>query len=368
MDLTAERERDPRIEALYNAGVNCYSFSKLGVINTCLYEAWRTYVLHDRGLDSIYTGLGNKIHNILEAIMHGEKSKDDLLPALNEELSELDSIGLAFPKDFRGEDSIRKKWIADMTHFCNSFSVPNGNFDTEVLVILRVSPTRAIIGYADLVRHNADGTVSIFDWKTSSDYRKEDLLEHGRQLTIYAMALEQAGYQVKQTAWIMLKYVTVKYFWYPTKRSKEKSRIVRHVNRSKLYSTIHDAVEAECVAANMDTTDIEFAMMKFKETNVLGDEFPETVRSKFSIKPYVKNYTYDEDLKQEALDYINRTADIFEALPKDKDKPWAPRDITKTEEFFCHTLCAHRKTCPAIKDYDARTIVKSNTNNDDDLF
>lgn len=370
MAVIAERAKDLRLQALYDEGVNVYSISKLNCINQCLYQSWRTYILHDRGLSGCYGVMGSKIHDILQGIVDGTATTADLLPALNSELDNLVMLGLDFPKDFKGGTSIRDKWVADMTQFCKTFYPPKGKFETEQLLIYRVSPTRAMQGYIDLLKHNDDDTVTVLDWKTSSQFQQKDLLEHGRQLTIYGMALEQAGYKVKSTAWIMLKYVVIKYDWYATKRSKNKTQLTRIVNRSKIHDTIKDAVEAACREAGMDEIDTEIAMMDFAKTNILGDQFPTEVKAKFSIKPYVREYPYTKELQAEALDYINQTADLYESLPHDKDHPWDPCEITKENQFFCNTLCNHRKTCPYIKDYNERTMAGATQSKKDeeDLF
>lgn len=365
----AERAKDPRLQALYDAGVNVYSISKLNTINQCLYQAWRNYVLGDYGLDSVYGSLGSCVHDCLQAIVDGTGTTKDLLPSLQNELDTLDMLGLEFPKDRRGNDSIKQKWLADMTHFCKTFYPPKGKFETEQLLIYRVSETRALQGYIDLLKHNDDGTVTVLDWKSSSNYAAKDLLEHGRQLVVYGMALEQAGYKVKSTAWIMLKYVVIKYDWYATKRSKVKSPLTRIVNRSKIYDTIKEPVLAACRQSGMDENELEFAMMDFAKTNILGDTFPASVRSLFSIKPYVREYPYTQDLKAETLTYINQTADLFESVPHDKQNPLPPCEITPENDFFCRNLCGHRKVCPYISAYNAQTAaVAKSKNNDDDLF
>lgn len=211
------------------------------------------------------------MHDVLEQLIHQQATCDDLLPALHNALDECETLGLTFPKDFRGNDSIKEKWIKDMTHFCQNFYPPRGEFKTEQLLIYRVSPTRAIQGYIDLMKLEPDGSVSVYDWKTSTRFAPSTLLEHGRQLVIYAMALEQAGYTVKNLAWIMLKYVEIRYTWYATSRSRNKTQCIRIVNRSKIYDTIAPAVESACRDAGMDEAEIEFAMLDFKEKLNFGD-------------------------------------------------------------------------------------------------
>ena len=369
MVVIAERAKDPRLQELYDQGVNVYSFSKLGTINSCLYSAWRTYILHDRGLDSVYTLLGSACHQAAEDFIEGKIKQEDMLPMFNEGVVQCDLLGYAFPKDFRGLNSIRDRYLGDLQNCFKTFTMPKGKFTVEELLILRVSPTRAMQGYSDLLRWNDNGTVTVLDLKSSSNYADKDLLEHGRQLTIYGMALEQAGYKVKATAWIMLKYVVINFDWYATKRSRTKTPLTRIVNRSKIYVTIKDAVMAACREAGMDEVDIDMAMAEFSKTNILGDQFPAEVRAKFSIKPYVRAYPYTEELKQEALDYINKTADLYESLPHDKDKPWSACEITKESSFFCRNLCGHRKVCPYIAEYNDRTaVVGEKKSSDEELF
>lgn len=366
----AQRALDPRLQALYDEGVNIYSFSKLSAIRQCLYQVYLTYVRHQRGTSSIYGLAGSCVHDVLQAIIEGNATTHDLLPALRKELEEAETLGLDFPPDRNGGQSIKDKWLKDMQHFCLTFYPPKGKFQCEQLLILKISEKRAIQGYIDLLRFNDDGTVSVLDWKSSSNYSQKDLLEHGRQLTIYGMALEQAGYTVKSTAWIMLKYVVIRFSWFATRRSKTKSDLVRIVNRSKIYDTIKDAVEAACREAGMDENEIEFAMMDFAKTNILGDSFPDEVKAKFIIKPYVRTYPYTPELKAEALDYINNTANLYESMLQNTETPWEPCEIDKTNSFFCGQLCSHRKTCPYIKDYNERTMAGATQSKKDeeDLF
>lgn len=369
MFVISERGPDKKIQQLKEEGVNLYSFSMLNTINQCLYGAWRTYVLHDRGIGGAYTEMGTCLHEATESLISGKIRQQDMLPALHAGLVNIDLLGFEFPKDFRGEDSIRIRWIADMEHYCKTFYPPKGKFLVEELLIYRVSRTRAVRGYADLIRKNQDGTISVYDLKTSSNYKQEDLLEHGRQLTIYGMALEQAGYTVKSTAWIMMKYVELRYQWYVSRRSKAKSPIIKVVNRSKIYETLQEPVAAACREFGMDEVDIDVAMMDFQNTNILSDLFPVSVRGQFTVLPYVREYPYTEELKREANDYINTTADLYESLPKDELAPWEPVKIGKENEFFCHTLCSHRRTCPYIRQYDVDSVADvPGTPSDDDLF
>ena len=94
MIFIAERAKDPRLQALYDEGVNVYSFSKLGTINNCLYESWRTYILHDRGSGSVYTELGTASHQAVEDFIEGKIDKSGMLPIFEAGVEQCDMLRL----------------------------------------------------------------------------------------------------------------------------------------------------------------------------------------------------------------------------------------------------------------------------------
>ena len=360
----AQREKnDRRIKELYEKGAKVYSFSKLNNIDDCLYGAKITYIEKDRGIGSPWTVLGNTIHDALQGIVDGNKTTDDLIPAMNKDLSDLEMLGLDFPKDFKGGDLIRNKWIQDMTHFCKTFTAPNGTFKTEQLLILEVNPTRYLIGYSDLIRFFSDGSVQVLDWKTSSLFQTKDLQHHGRQLVLYSMALKQAGYTVRDPAWIMLKYVTIKYMGKLRQNSKEETQLVKMCERCKIYATIHVSVEKRLDEAGITGIDQEVLMSKFQETNSLS-MMPESIQELFTITPYVQPYELSEEREQEAIEFINRVADKFESLDPSED--WPPKTIDKESVFSCSNLCSHRRVCPYLRDYFLRESISKMK--DEELF
>ena len=77
----AKRENDPRLQKLFDEKKNVYSISKLNCIDQCLYQAYCTYILKDRGLNNCYGIMGSKIHDVLEAIINGDATEKELTPA-----------------------------------------------------------------------------------------------------------------------------------------------------------------------------------------------------------------------------------------------------------------------------------------------
>jgi hypothetical protein len=309
--------------------------------------------------------MGSKVHDTLEEIIQGTKSESDLISALQAELAELDMLGIDFPKDRQGNDSIRNAWVLNMESFCNSFVKPKGEFETETLFILKLNEARAVIGYIDLIKHNKDGSVTILDWKTSSQFNKETLQEHGRQLVTYKMALEAQGLTVKEVAWIMLKYVEVRFMGKARSNSKSESEITKVVDRWKLVKELKPYLEKDLEALGYDEADIEVALV-LADRNMSLDSLPTEVQQKYTIKPYVRKYEVTDEIQQETLKYLNKMACLFESKDEGKEEDWIPVQITNQNSFFCTNLCNHRKNCHYLKKFYTELELKKM--DDEELF
>lgn len=362
----ATREKNTELQELFKNGVPVYSFSKLECMHGCLYEAYRTYVMDDRAnqLQNVYSILGSSTHDVLEAITNGEATESDLLPTIEKDLSELEMLDINFPSD-----NIRDSWIADMTHFCKTYKAPKGDFTTEEFFLYKSPDGNYLQGYIDLIKHNIDGTVSIYDYKTSSMYRGEDIKKHGRQLILYALGLEQKGIKVKNVAWIMLKYCEVKYLGKKTSRSKEETQLSKVIERKNIVKELSDVIINKLEKQGLDEIDIECIMMSAKEKN----EIPREVADEFKIIPYVMPYELSDETRQDTKDYIDDTVKMWEGLNND-EKNYPHREFTKTQKngkvvddyFYCNMLCGYRKICPHLRKFlDTK---ENNISEDEDLF
>lgn len=344
-----------------------WSISKANTVDNCLYEAWCTYKKHMKGSSGIYGLMGGKIHDKLEEIINGSATGLELPQVLQEELSDLDMLGIDFPKDMRGGTSIRDSWIADMNHFCNNFVKPKGEFLTEQFFLLQIGTDRYVQGYIDLKKLITEKTLSIYDWKTSTDFNEADLLHHGRQLAIYALAEESCGFEVKEVAWIMLKYCEIQFMGKTRSNSKEKTLLTKVVKRGKLISELKQHIESDLYALGLDEIDVEIALNEAIQTNTI----PKEVADKYVIKPYVRKYPITDEIKAEAVAYINKMADVFESKSEDESE-WTPRSFYKTNKkgeekedtFYCNTLCNHRKTCPHIRKHNDLKALSNLEDND----
>jgi hypothetical protein len=348
-----EREPQKLVDELRANGTEVYSFSRLECMNNCLYEAYRTYVLDDKEnqIPNIYSILGEKIHDVLEGIMNKKNTVKDLLPAMNQELEDMDMLGIEFPKGKNGNNSIREGWIDDMTHLCQSYEPPKGQFETEKFFLYETPNKHYVQGYIDLTKFNKDGSISIYDYKTSSMYRGDDIKKHGRQLVLYALGKEQEGYKVKEVAWIMLKYCEVIYFGKKTSRSKEETKISKIIERKNLIKDLRSVIERKLFLLGYDEVDMEFIMLKALQKN----KIPKELEDEFIVKPYVMKYELTDEIKEDCVEYIDNTIEKWEIDSKN-EKNCPPLNFTKKNKngeekpqiFYCTYLCGYSKACPHL--------------------
>lgn len=369
----ADRQDNEYLEKLKANGAHIYSISRVNTIDQCMKQAWYSYVGKIKGEDNIYGIMGTKIHDTLEKIFNFEAKESDLLPALKEELAWADSIGVDFPKDFKGGTSIRDSWIADMANFCISYEKPEGEFFTERLITYKLAEDRYLIGYIDLIEKVDDNTWKIIDFKTSSEFKKDDLLHHGRQLVVYKLALqnklkEEFGIDANITTyWNMLKYVKVGFEGFARTTSKKPKHMEKVIHRGKLIKELEPHIRRKLEDAGHEDFEIDYMLEKALEINSMI-HIPKEIADQFDIEPFVLEYEVTPELEEEAINYINSNADKFEQqlAASDKMEDWESFEIDKKSSFFCNALCSYRKMCPAIKKYN--DLLELDDVDLDDLF
>lgn len=361
----AARESDQRLEDIWNRGGKTFSISRLNKIHDCPYEAYLHYVKNVKPkFESVYGNLGTKCHDQIELCLHGEATRESIAETIQDELDNLDMMGLEFPKTRDGKDTIRENWIANMSRFAEEFTIPKGEFITEELLIFPVDENNYMMGYADAVRKNADGTVTLIDWKTGHNYSKKEELEAGRQLCVYKKALELQGYKVKYACWTMVKYC--KTSW-PLKNGKIKEKVSEWRN---LVKDLYNVLEKKLSDFGYDEMDSELYLSQALKDNRL-DSLPKEVADCFTTKIYVRIYNITPEIEEETMQYIRETIALYEQLGDDWSawKEYIDDNFQiEDHSFYCNSLCGYgNKTgqCKYWVDYCAQF---SDSEGDDDLL
>ena len=351
----AAREADQRLEDLKKNGIKIYSISRLNTYHTCPYQAYLHYVEEIEGKNiGVYGVLGGSVHDQIEACIKDGADKSTIKDAIQDELDNLELLGVEFPKDRNGEDKIKRNWVANMERFAEEFTTPKGKFKTEELLLLRIDDKHYMQGYADAIRYNKDGSVTLIDWKTSTNYTKDKVIEAGRQLAFYKKALEEQGLKVKRTAWCMLKYCITT--WEQKGKAKEKISEWRN-----LVKDLQKPIESALADKGYDDVDIGLIMNEALKNN----EIPSEIRDTFHTSIYVRNYDVTEEVMAETMDYIKSTIDAYETMGEDENN-YPPLNIEK-ESFYCNALCefgGKSEQCKYYVDY----CNQFNEEDEDDIF
>lgn len=351
-----ERIASEELKKLRESGATIYSFSRLECINRCPYEAYKSYIKKDKQEQNIYALLGGKIHDVLQGITDGKNTEADLLPAVDDELADMDLLGIEFPNE-----NIQKNWEADIRNFASTYKAPKnkGNLLAELEVLYKTPNTHIpLVGYVDLIIENKDKSLSVIDYKSSSLYKGDALIEHARQIILYGLALEQMGYKVKSVAWMFMKYCKIKYQGYKTVKSKKKTDMERVVERKDLGKTLAPIFERELKEQGWDDIDIDFLTDKMIRDNTIDIPGVDLTAARESLQlkviPYILEAEYTDETKNECVDYIENTVTKWEDM-----KEYPPKEFYKINSkgnkvediFFCTSLCGYRKDCEYLHDY-----------------
>ena len=349
----AQREVDNRLTELKDAGYSIYSISKLNTIHQCPYQAYLNYTLHEKQRPNIWACAGTIIHDQLEGCLKGTSTPQDIRNAVDAELENFEMLDIDFPLDKNGNPTIRNNWLANMRKFADMWEPWKGNFETEQLVLLKINDHAYMQGYIDVIEHNEDGTVDVIDWKTSSQFVGDHLIEAGRQLAFYAMALEAQGYKVREAKWVMLKYYEVTWM---QKNGKPKVKVGEWRNFAEDCA---GTMEKMLIGIGYDEMDIECILADAKKTNSV----PKELADKITVKPYIRGYELTDEVRTETMQYIKDAIAEYEAT-----EDWKPCDCKK-DSYFCANLCGYGGKSGKCKHWvDYCSTFEKKSDDEEDLF
>lgn len=262
-----------------------YSYSKLETFHQCKFQYYCTYVLGVKSPDNIYSLMGTTTHDIFESLQERKITKGEALEKFENDLEINKLLNFKFPNE-----KVETNYVNSIINAIKSFepihTIDKVEVEKEVNFEINGHKMR---GYIDLITYNIDGTVNVYDFKTSSKYSKSDLPKKARQLILYGIALEQLGYKVNMLAWDMLKYATV-----------------------------------------------------------AGSRKPKTeLRANLTLEPNEPcfvTYPFNETTRQETIEWVTNTIEEIESM----DDLFAEWKQDCESDFFCTTLCGNDR-CPRLQ-------------------
>ena len=262
-----------------------YSYSRLTCYEQCPYQYFLRYILGEDTESNIYTLAGTTAHNVIEDLQLRKINNDEAVRKFKDEMELHSILGFEFTSE-KTETNFNDSVI----HFIENFKPFENKVEVEKYFEADFNGKK-VVGYIDLLVHNDDGTISIIDLKTSSKYSKKAIEEHSNQLLIYAIAMQQQGYTVRDVSWNMLKYAMI-----------EGKRGQKMVQRNEL----------------------------------LTDEFEDA---------YVY-YPLTQDNIDRCKEWVTHTINEIESKDSLFDE-WE----RKSNQFYCCNLCSFKDKCPAAKEF-----------------
>lgn len=263
-----------------------YSFSRLQAFHNCQMGYYLTYIKRYRDDDNnIYGELGGVVHKLEEDLLNKKITKEEALAIFEEKVEDCLIVGMEFATENSGE-----KYVESIRRYFQEYEPFNlEDCETEKEFLIDIDGIK-IRGFIDLYYKDKEGYIHVVDHKTSSKYSKKDLPKYGRQLILYAYALEETKVgEVKSTAWNFIKYSAKP--WRKTITLKER-----------------------CELSDLESYDRAMVY-----------------------------YPYNEETKQEMIDYVKNTVKEIELKDVNNEYEWLPLENHRGN-FFCKTLCEHYKS------------------------
>lgn len=262
-----------------------YSYSRLGCFEGCKYSYYLGYILDKQKLeemgivkkDNIYSFLGGKTHEILEDLQQDKIDNESAVRIFKDAVDEAEFLGHVWISE-----KVKNNYCDSIIHYLENWQKIPGQCELEKEFLIEIDGIK-IKGFIDILSRQGD-VVDIFDYKTSSKFSKRDLPEYGRQLVLYALAVQQIYPEVEigTIAWHMLKY----------------AKVGRKVE----------------LRADVD---------------MLAD-----------FEPYVQEYFYNEETIEDLKNYIKTRVAEIESLGTEEEN-FPP----KVDFFFCSKLCDFGDSC-----------------------
>jgi RecB family exonuclease len=258
-----------------------YSFSKLDSFHNCKRAYYYTYIMKERGGESIYTFLGTTAHELTQAIIQGEETNISAIEKFIAAEEDADMLGLEWMSE-----KVKTNYVDCIVHFLENFNPVKAD-DIKIEDYFEVDIAGTIVkGYIDLW-YFQNGEIHIYDLKTSSKFTDKDLPKKSNQLYIYAYALSQQYPDTKINLYFnMLKY------------ARQNKKLVER-NKINIFEEYTDGIV--CVP-------------------------------------------YDESAKETIEEYVWGTVEEIDSLDTHNKHVWT-LDKNPNKDFFCRNLCSYHEYC-----------------------
>lgn len=213
MRLTNEQLEN--IKKKYNIS-QLWSWSRISSWANGKYNWYLNYIKKEEpdNDNCIYGTAGGFFHEILEDLYSGKLKYEDMPERFEEDwFMAREILGLKFDRNNPEQDEkLANNYYNNLKHFYSHYNMIDKNVICEDFALIKIGDN-ILQGYIDAYTKDEDGTITITDFKTSTIYRGDNLIEKSGQLVAYGISFLQQGIPMEKIKprFNFLKYVTLTY-------------------------------------------------------------------------------------------------------------------------------------------------------------
>ena len=319
-----------------------WSWSRMNTYMTSKFEYLLKYILksqEDR-CDSCYTTLGTICHDTLDKFYEGKIKYEDMIDDYNDGFTTAIVIAdLKFNRsDKEKNKSIGEKYNDNLVHFFQNHTIYKHKILIEKPIVVNVDGN-VFIGYIDALYKDDEGNYHILDFKSSSIYTGNTLVENSGQLILYSIGLYQMGVPLNKIKpqFNFLKYCTIKY---EQKNGKVK---YRNVERCEIGESLQS--NAKTWLKHFGYEPDEY-LKKMLDTNSI-DCLPDEVKEKYEITDCHVDVDLTEETAQHWTNLITTTLQDIKLREKDYEETkavecfWDDEKDVEKESYYFANLCSY---------------------------
>jgi hypothetical protein len=323
-----------------------WSWSRLNTYMTDPYEYLLKYILkvpEDRN-DSIYNVSGTISHESMEEFYRGKLNHQEMLELYEDKLFEFNTMGLLYDRtDKDKNEKIAKKYEDCMRHFFLNHKRITDKPIIEPFILIKIG-NQYFQGYIDFLNVEVrDGRkkVILTDWKTSSIYKGQKLIDNSGQLLLYGEGIHQKNnipYEDIIIRFNFMKYVNVSY-------TQKKGDIkIRQIERNVIGENLQSNAKMWLKYFDYDENQIDIFLKQMININGI-DCLPDEVKEKFEINDcYVEVELNEEIINEHKNKIINIITEIIKKeneFEKTKDKNIFWQDVTRESSYYHANLSGY---------------------------
>ncbi len=323
-----------------------WSWSRLNTYMTDPYEYLLKYILkipEDRN-DSIYNVSGTISHESMEEFYKGKLNHQKMLKLYEDKLFEFNTMGLLYDRtDKDKNEKIAKKYEDCMRHFFLNHKRITNKPIIEPFILIKIG-NQYFQGYIDFLNVEVrDGRkkVILTDWKTSSIYKGQKLIDNSGQLLLYAEGIHQNNnipYDDIIIRFNFMKYVNVSY-------TQKKGDIkIRQIERNIIGESLQSNAKMWLKHFEYNENQIDIFLEQMINTNGI-ECLPDEVKEKFEINDcYVEVELNEKIINNHKNKIINIITEIIKKeneFEKTKDKDIFWQDVTRENSYYHANLSGY---------------------------